>query len=92
MADAVGEPSSNIRSMLLTTDFSPSSALALPGLWRSGWERCFYLLNVIDNPPRPRLRCIVKNARAKAGTDGRLRGRPERSRASHHYPRERGIA
>jgi nucleotide-binding universal stress UspA family protein len=76
VADAVGEPAPNIRNVLLTTDFSPSSALALPyaRLIAERMGAVLYLLHVIDNPLSPRYGAtttrdydaIVKNARAQA--------------------------
>ncbi len=65
----------NIRNLLLTTDFSDSSALALPyaRLMAERFGAMLYVLHVICNPLSPRYgpvpndyASIVKNARAKA--------------------------
>jgi len=65
----------NIRNLLLTTDFSESSAYALPyaRLMAERLGAVLYVLHVISNPLKPRYgpvakdyASIVKNARAKA--------------------------
>ncbi len=68
-------PEVNIRNLLLTTDFSDSSALALPyaRLMAERFRATLYVLHVISNPLSPRYgpvaddyASIVNNARAKA--------------------------
>jgi len=67
--------SPRLRNILLTTDFSPSSALALPyaRLMAERMGATLYLLHVINNPLAPRYGppphdydAIVNNARARA--------------------------
>jgi nucleotide-binding universal stress UspA family protein len=68
-------PEVNIRNLLLTTDFSDSSVMALPyaRLMAERFRAMLYVLHVICNPLSPRYgpvadeyTAIVNNARAKA--------------------------
>jgi nucleotide-binding universal stress UspA family protein len=71
----MGHDSPRLRNILLTTDFSPSSTVALPyaRLMAERMGAALYLLHVINNPLSPRYGpaprdydSIVSNARARA--------------------------